>query len=85
MYIYVYVGTCLHPSPLHVPYLSVPITPPPSLNFPQQQSVSELLEFSPADALQLVATGKATYYLGDHKVGKGVVVKVSVFVFKSTD
>lgn len=32
------------------------------------QSVAELMEFSPADALQLVATGKATFYLGDHKV-----------------
>lgn len=26
------------------------------------------MAFSEADALQLVATGKATYYLGDHKV-----------------
>ena len=37
------------------------------------QSVSELLDFSPADALQLVANGKATYYLGDHKVRKGSI------------
>lgn len=32
------------------------------------QSVSELLEMTEGDALQLVATGKATYYMGDHNV-----------------
>jgi topoisomerase IA-like protein len=31
------------------------------------QSVAELLAFTKEDALQLMETGKATYFLGDHK------------------